>query len=1014
KRTYGTSIVNGTSQTNTEHDTYYVYDDYGNLTYVLPPKMDASDTDLSTITGQLDDLGYQYKYDNKNRLVEKKIPGKDPEYIVYNTLDQPILTQDAIQKANGEWLFTKYDAFGRVAYTGKATSATTTTREVVQTEVNALSGNLWVTQSTSSTNYGGLNNVFYNNGAYPNNSGTLVTLSEILTINYYDTYVDRPTSAPSSVVLMESSSSETNATNVKSLATVSKVKVLDVTGTDVWINTLSYYDTKSRPIYVYSENTYLGTVDIIETKLDFVGKPLKSKTTHTRNGITIATIDNFTYDHTGRLLTQTQCIGDQTMGYTCPGSSATVVDLPLTGNITSDQVASRSITLTNGAVFPDNRLWISPEIQEVIVDNSYDELGQLENKGVGGNILNTDRLQTVDYTYNIRGWLKGINNTGGSHSAITLGTGDLFGFQINYNNPNTGTALFNGNISQTLWETASINTGSTETTQYTYSYDALNRITGALSNNTTNYNLGLVDYDKNGNIQHLERNGHRDTNITLFGLMDDLTYTYEGNRLKAVDDDNTTASAITGFIDGAESTQEYTYDLNGNMLRDSNKGINSDIQYNHLNLPTQVALASGTISYIYDATGVKLQKKVIETGKPDAYTYYAGNYIYQDSALKFFNHPEGYLEPKNESDLSQGFNYVYQYKDHLGNVRLSYMDSDGDGSITASTEILEENNYYPFGLKHKGYNNAPVTNHPYKYSGKELNEELGLDWYDFGARNYDATLGRWMNIDNLAGKWATYSPYAYTVNNPIYFIDPNGEDVYLFYAVESDKEEDNAMFWQAAMTRAMDLLKSGELGEGDIFKATQISDLGGLEKDVEDKVSELSPKYGKTREFGIWSHAALDGPVGSVQASQGNLYSNGSSNQLSMEAWGNIDFNWANNGETTAGFYGCNTGNDERGKSFANLISGLPNYKDVSVLGQTTYAYPSLYTNIRTSNSKMREGNFENNSTYMVGGNKFSINGKYFKEQANPIEVNKNGKVIGNKFQKGKKHKRKGRADTRR
>ncbi|MEP5341068.1 MAG: RHS repeat-associated core domain-containing protein, partial [Algibacter sp.] len=771
KRTYGTSIVNGTSQTNTEHDTYYVYDDYGNLTYVLPPKMDASDTDLSTITGQLDDLGYQYKYDNKNRLVEKKIPGKDPEYIVYNTLDQPILTQDAIQKTNGEWLFTKYDVFGRVAYTGKSTSATTTTREAIQTEVNALSGNLWITQSTSSTNYGGLNNVFYNNGAYPNNSGTLVTLSEILTINYYDTYVDRPTSAPSSVVLMESSPSETNATNVKSLATVSKVKVLDVTGTDVWINTLSYYDSKSRPIYVYNENTYLGTVDIIETKLDFVGKPLKSKTTHTRNGITIATIDNFTYDHTGRLLTQTQCIGDQTMGYTCPGSSATVVDLPLTGNITSDQVASRSITLTNGTIFPDNRLWISPEIQEVIVDNIYDELGQLENKGVGGNILNTDRLQTVDYIYNIRGWLKQINDP-------TTMVNDLFSFKLGYNEG--ANALYNGNISTTQWKTANTDDSSLKT--YNYQYDALNRITSGIDD-TGHYNLNAVVYDKNGNITTLNRQGHIVSDPTLsnsthFGVMDNLTYSYDtGNKLMKVSD---AGNNTFGFKDdytgsGVDPSNDYTYDLNGNMLRDSNKGINSDIQYNHLNLPTQVTLDSGTISYIYDATGVKLQKKVIETGKPDAYTYYAGNYIYQDSALKFFNHPEGYLEPKNESDLSQGFNYVYQYKDHLGNVRLSYMDSDGDGSITASTEILEENNYYPFGLKHKGYNNAPVTNHKYElYNGVEFEESLGLNLYEMDLRQYDPAIARWISVDPVTHYSAsTYNAFD---NNPVFFADPSGAD----------------------------------------------------------------------------------------------------------------------------------------------------------------------------------------------------------------------------------------------
>ncbi|WP_201289451.1 RHS repeat domain-containing protein, partial [Tenacibaculum maritimum] len=143
--------------------------------------------------------------------------------------------------------------------------------------------------------------------------------------------------------------------------------------------------------------------------------------------------------------------------------------------------------------------------------------------------------------------------------------------------------------------------------------------------------------------------------------------------------------------------------------------------------------------------------------------------------LAFFNHPEGYVSPKNASDISQGFKYVYQYKDHLGNVRLSYTDQDKDGVITPSTEIIEESNYYPFGLEHKGYNNVVNgTEHPYTYNGKEKQEELGLNWMDYGARNYDASLGRWMSIDDLSEMQYEYSPYHYTYNNPISFNDPTG------------------------------------------------------------------------------------------------------------------------------------------------------------------------------------------------------------------------------------------------
>ncbi|WP_408040247.1 RHS repeat domain-containing protein, partial [Tenacibaculum amylolyticum] len=118
-------------------------------------------------------------------------------------------------------------------------------------------------------------------------------------------------------------------------------------------------------------------------------------------------------------------------------------------------------------------------------------------------------------------------------------------------------------------------------------------------------------------------------------------------------------------------------------------------------------------------------------------------------------------------------------RDHLGNVRLSYTDANNDGIITPSTEIIEEKNYYPFGLKHKGYNN--ITNslgnsvaQKFGYNGKELNEELGLEWYDFGARNYDASLGRWMNLDPKTEEMRRHSPYNYAFNNPLRFTDPDG------------------------------------------------------------------------------------------------------------------------------------------------------------------------------------------------------------------------------------------------
>ena len=124
--------------------------------------------------------------------------------------------------------------------------------------------------------------------------------------------------------------------------------------------------------------------------------------------------------------------------------------------------------------------------------------------------------------------------------------------------------------------------------------------------------------------------------------------------------------------------------------------------------------------------------------------------------------------------------------------RVSY----GKDPATNVLKILEENHYYPFGMKHQNYNvdhldfnHYPGTgvalvplpavanvSYNYKYNGKELQEELGLNMYDYGARNYDPALGRWMNVDPLAEKNNFESPYVFVHNNPLIYVDPDGRD----------------------------------------------------------------------------------------------------------------------------------------------------------------------------------------------------------------------------------------------
>ncbi|MCG8724248.1 hypothetical protein G1K63_12075, partial [Tenacibaculum finnmarkense] len=781
KRTY--ALINSIERT---HDTYYVYDDYGNLTYVLPPKTNSvsSVNTLKNIKNQLNDLCYQYTYDYRNRLVEKQIPGKGKEVIIYDRLDRPVLTQDAIQKPQNKWLFTKYDILGRVVYTGIYTRSRHIDRVRMQTHFNS-ENNAGVKMYETALKITGTLGNYYSNLNFPK------TGIEVLTVNYYDDYtfntLTRTTSANYYGVPF------TN--NTKGLATGSKIKVLEEAR---WITTISHYDEKARPIYVYSKNDYLGTVDISESKLnDFTGILLESRTTHIKSGKTIVTIDSFTYDHMNRLLSQKQCIGDETL-ISC-GNEANSTDLVLSEEMVLN--TSKTIVDNNSITFKDEfhvkaivgksaSFSISEDNAELITSNTYDDLGQLISKKVGNK--EASPLQTVDYKYNVRGWLKDINED-------LEDDNDLFNFSLKYNDPTSGTALFNGNISQTSWNTLSTNTiGNSVSNQYTYSYDALNRITGAIDN-TSNYNLNNVSYDKNGNIKTLIRKGHNEVeangDITGFGIMDNLSYAYDtGNKLENVVDSQITSVLVKGeFKDGNKEEErgvgdDYTYDVNGNMISDANKEI-TNITYNHLNLPTLVTIYGTYINYVYDATGVKLSKSVLNYGSPTV-TQYAGNYIYNippasrgqvsKPKLEFFNHPEGYVSPLDANDLSKGFKYIYQYKDHLGNVRLSYTDNDNNGVIDASNEIVEESNYYPFGLKHKGYNsikNIGIGNasaQKFGFGGKELQDELNLDWYDVSARNYDPALGRWMNLDPLSEDMRRHSPYNYAFDNPVYFIDSDG------------------------------------------------------------------------------------------------------------------------------------------------------------------------------------------------------------------------------------------------
>jgi RHS repeat-associated protein len=214
---------------------------------------------------------------------------------------------------------------------------------------------------------------------------------------------------------------------------------------------------------------------------------------------------------------------------------------------------------------------------------------------------------------------------------------------------------------------------------------------------------------------------------------------------------------LAGFNNGVSATNEYTYDNNGNLTKDSNKGI-TNIAYNSLNLPSKVTFSDGsTIVYSYAADGTKLRTVHTISGTTTQKDYCA-NVVYENGVQKMLLTEEGYVDLSAPTPT-----YYYYLKDHQGNNRVV---------INSSGTVAETNHYYPFGSLF-----ASTSVQPYKYNGKELDTKKGLNWYDYGARHYDATLGRWLAVDPLAEKYYSTSTYGYCLNNPMKYVDPNGKVV---------------------------------------------------------------------------------------------------------------------------------------------------------------------------------------------------------------------------------------------
>ena len=370
---------------------------------------------------------------------------------------------------------------------------------------------------------------------------------------------------------------------------------------------------------------------------------------------------------------------------------------------------------------------------------SYDSYGRMQQKTFGNG------LYASTYDYNLRGWLTAIS-------------GNKFSQNLYYNTGNS-TPCYNGNISSMTWKAGN----ETTLRGYKFTYDGLNRMLDAvygestsISSNANRFTEKVTGYDKNGNILALQRYGQ--TGASSYGLIDNLTFTLNGNQLNRVDDASTATAYNNGFEfkDAVKQANEYAYDANGNLTKDLNKGI-SEIQYNCLNLPRKVTFTDGsTIEYTYATDGTKLRTKHVINGTTTT-TDYCGNVIYENGVQKLLLTEAGYLTLADSK-------YHYYLQDHQGNNRV-VIDQNGT--------VEETNHYYPFG----GVFASTSSVQPYKYNGKELDTKKGLNWYDYGARHYDAALGRFHTQDRFAEKYYPMSPYQYAANCPMRNIDVNGDSI---------------------------------------------------------------------------------------------------------------------------------------------------------------------------------------------------------------------------------------------
>jgi RHS repeat-associated protein len=687
--------------------TYYIYDYYGLLRCVVQPRgvelLEPNGWDMS-YSGNviLNEQCFRYEYDEKSRMILKKVPGAGTVEMVYDQRDRLIMTRDANLTGNGQWLVSRFDEINRP----------------IQTWLYNNSASRATHQSTAS-----------GSSDYP---GLGALGSDPLSETFYDSYgwsgnpfgSTRNTSCDSHLEPVSGNypyaqDATVQSSKLKGLVTGTKVKVL---GTSTYLYTINFYDDNGRVIQVQSTNLS-GGADISLAQYSFAGKPIVSisKTEKTgTNSQTTVTVTKLTYDDLGRI-TKTE--------------------------------KKLSNTLVNSNTMSSYK---------TVAEMEYDAIGQLKKKKLGTKSSGGE-LSKMDYSYNIRGWMLSINKDYVNNN----NSNQYFAMELGYDkNASLGTFAheYNGNISGMLWKSE----GDQQKRKYDFSYDAVNRLTaanfnqyvsgsgsGAVFDKSAGFDFSVsgLTYDANGNIITKMQKGWK---LSGSNTIDNLTYTYlnnnNSNKLLKVVDAVPTDNKLGDFYDGGNgSNDDYEYDLNGNLVKDKNKDLQTynganGIEYNYLNLVSKVTMKKnatsdkGTIEYTYDATGNKLKKVTIE-GASTTTTLYIGGAVYQNDVLQFVGQEDGRIRfelANNNNCPATGNRFIYDYfiKDHLGNVRMVLTEQNEsmcypsatveDATYQNENELYNIVNGRRIDKSNTGATQSSFGNKLYRVHGGLTNEKIGL------------------------------------------------------------------------------------------------------------------------------------------------------------------------------------------------------------------------------------------------------------------------------------------------